>query len=254
MVVGKNPRAPDVLPSRAMGASVSAIVVAAGSGRRMGGTNKALLGLAGEPMLARSLRALREVEAVGQLTVVMNPADVERLQAEWHLSPAELGADQVVAGGAERWLSSRHGCEAAAEAPYLLVHDAARPLVQSADIAAVIAAADEHGAALLAEPLADTLKSSGQDTHVCGTVSREGLWRAQTPQVARRDWMLEAFARWEAERQDTPTDESMMLELLGHAPRLVASSAPNFKVTTPRDLQLAEALLRTTLDRSAPHA
>jgi len=216
-------------------------------------------------MLAHSLRALRQVEGIAEITVVMNPADEERLKAEWRCTAQDLGADQVVPGGAERWLSSRAGCEASGRmlpAPatpteagqfLLLVHDAARPLVQASDIALVLEAAADCGAALLAEPLADTLKSSGQDSHVCGTVSREGLWRAQTPQVARRDWMLEAFTRWAAECPGNPTDESMMLEHCGHAPRLIASATPNFKVTTPRDLQLAEALLRSKSPTSLSH-
>lgn len=242
-----------------MGLSVAAVVLGAGSGRRLSGTNKALLALAGEPMIAHSLRALRGVLSISQIIVVMNPHDQERLQAEWHVNPQDLGADVVVPGGRERWLSSQAGCQAstpprqAADADsLLLVHDAARPMVQASDIQAVIAAAQETGAALLAEPVADTLKSSGQDSHVLDTVSRDCLWRAQTPQVARRDWLLEAFARWAKSRQDNPTDESMLLEYCGHSPRLVASSAPNFKVTTQRDLQLAEALLRTTLAAKSP--
>jgi 2-C-methyl-D-erythritol 4-phosphate cytidylyltransferase len=237
-----------------MGLSVAAVVLGAGSGRRLSGTNKALLALAGEPMIAHSLRALRGLPSISQIIVVMNPHDQERLQAEWHVSPQDLGADVVVPGGSERWLSSQAGCQASTPPPQvadadslLLVHDAARPMVQASDIQAVVAAAQESGAALLAEPVADTLKSSGQDSHVLDTVSRDCLWRAQTPQVARRDWLLEAFAHWAENRQDNPTDESMLLEYCGHSPRLVASSAPNFKVTTQRDLQLAEALLRTTL-------
>jgi len=206
-------------------------------------------------MIAHSLRALQGVSSISQIIVVMNPQDQERLQVEWRVRPQDLGADVVVPGGRERWLSSRAGCQASTPPPQvvtatdslLLVHDAARPMVQPGDIQAVIEAAQENGAALLAEPVADTLKSSGQDSHVLDTVSRDCLWRAQTPQVARRDWLLEAFARWAEQRQDNPTDESMLLEYCGHSPRLVVSSAPNFKVTTQRDLQLAEALLRTTL-------
>lgn len=237
-----------------MGPSVVAVVLGAGAGRRLSGTNKALLALAGEPMLAHSMRTLGQLPSISQIIVVMNPADQERLQAEWHLSPQDLGADLVLPGGRERWLSSKAGCEASTPPPgvddknsLLLVHDSARPMVQPSDIQAVIDAAVASGAALLAEPIADTLKSSGQDSHVLDTVSRDCMWRAQTPQVARRDWMLEAFRRWAEERQDNPTDESMMLEFCGHSPRLVASSAPNFKVTTQRDLQLAEALLRTAI-------
>jgi len=175
----------------------------------------------------------------------MKEVDIERLAAEWHTTPEELGADLVVNGGAERWLSSRNGCTAAgSDLPYLLVHDAARPLVTTDDIEAVIAGARTTGAAIAAEPVADTLKMSCAEDRVQATMSREGMWRALTPQVARSEWMLEAFEKWDADVDGLPTDESMMLEKCGYAPELVASTGPNFKITAPRDLLLAEALLR----------
>ncbi len=226
-----------------MTADTAAVLLAAGCGRRVGGTNKALLGLANKPLLAHSLRTLSQSPAIGQIVVVMSAKDCQRMAQEWHTDPLHLGANLVVAGGAERWLSSRNGCEACDDFPFLLVHDAARPLLHAEDLDAVIAAAREHGAALAAEPCADTLKQSCADTRVQQTIPRAGLWRAQTPQVAKRNWMLEAFSAWEVEQSGLPTDESMMLEYCGHAPQLVPCQHPNFKITVPRDLLLAEALL-----------
>lgn len=229
----------------AMKADTAAVVVAAGLGRRMGGTNKALLRLGGRPVLAYSLQTLRQSASIGQIVLVMNEGDRQRLADEWHTDAQTLGADLVVCGGAERWLSSRHGCEATdPEFDFVLVHDGARPLLQPADLESVLEAARRTGAALAAEPLADTLKQSCTDTRVKHTVPREDLWRAQTPQVARRNWMLEAFASWDSDRDGLPTDESMMLEKIGHAPELVPCTGPNFKITLPRDLLLAEALMR----------
>ena len=228
-----------------MSADTAAVLVAAGLGRRMGGTNKTLMRLAGRPVLAHSLATFRTCPSVGRIIVVMKEADRERLEAEWHTSAEALGADLVVGGGAERWLSSRNGCEAAGrDLDYLLVHDAARPLVTADDIEAVIAGARRSGAAIAAEPVADTLKMSCAEDRVQSTMSRDSMWRALTPQVARTDWMLDAFAQWNAQSSGLPTDESMMLEHCGHAPELVAGSSPNFKITAPRDLLLAEALLR----------
>ena len=228
-----------------MSADTAAVLVAAGLGRRMGGINKTLMRLAGKPVLAHSLATFRACASVGQIIVVMKDADLERLAAEWHTTPQQLGADLVVAGGAERWLSSRNGCRAASSAmDYLLVHDAARPLVTADDIEAVIAGARRSGAAIAAEPVADTLKMSCAEDRVQSTMSRDSMWRALTPQVARFDWMLDAFAKWDSDSHGLPTDESMMLEHCGHAPELVASTSPNFKITAPRDLLLAEALLR----------
>ena len=213
----------------------------------MGGTNKALLGLAGRPVLAHSLDTLKASPSIGRIYLVMNDLDLLRLADEWHTDPSTLGADEVVSGGSERWLSSRNGCTAAGtDLPMLLVHDAARPLLTSEDLEAVLAAARRTGAALAAEPLADTLKQGCSDTRVQQTVPREGLWRAQTPQVAKSVWMLEAFQAWDVEAQGLPTDESMLLEHVGHAPELVPCQGPNFKITLPRDLLLAEALLRDT--------
>jgi len=227
-----------------MTADTTAVLVAAGLGRRMGGVNKALLNLRGRPVLDYSLQTLLASPSIGRIVLVMNEVDLQRLAAEWHRNPAEMKVDVVVSGGAERWLSSQNGCLAAGkEHPYLLVHDAARPLLQAADLEAVLEAARKTGAALAAEPLADTLKQSCSDTRVQATVPREGLWRAQTPQVAKAEWMLQAFADWDPAVDGLPTDESMMLEKIGHPVELVPCQGPNFKITLPRDLLLAEALM-----------
>jgi|FLOH01.1.fsa_nt_gi 2-C-methyl-D-erythritol 4-phosphate cytidylyltransferase len=235
-----------------MKVDTAAVLVAAGLGRRMGGINKNLMGLAGHPVLFHSLKTIRSCASIGRIVVVMKDSDLERLQAEWHTTPQQLGADLVVQGGAERWLSSHNGCMAAGtDFPFLLVHDAARPLVTAVDIEAVIAAARRCGAAIAAEPVADTLKMACAEDRVQSTMARDSMWRALTPQVARTDWMMDAFARWDVAEYGLPSDESMMLEYCGHAPELVASTSPNFKLTAPRDLLLAEALLQ---DHSpAPH-
>lgn len=226
-----------------MGADVAAVVVAAGSVRRMGGTNKALLPLSGKPVLSHVLDRLRASSSVATLTVVMNPADCEALEERWQTTPQRLGADRIVGGGTERWLSSRNGCTAAAgDAPLLLVHDAARALTAPSTIDAVTAAAREQGAAIAACPLGDTLKRAAQGGRIAATIPREGLWCAQTPQVFRSALLLEAFTAWQA-RCDIPTDEAMMVEALGHAVQLVPAPTTNFKLTTPPDLALAEALL-----------
>lgn len=226
-----------------MTADTSLVVVAAGQGRRMGGHNKALLALGDEPVLARVLRTMRAASCAREVVVVMNEHDVERLAEEWQTTPQALGADQIAPGGAERWLSARAGCLATDPASeVVLVHDAARALVEADTIDAVARAARQHGAALAAEALADTLKKEAPGGTVEATLPREGLWRAQTPQGARRAVMLAAFEAWPADGP-LPTDEAMLLEAHGVAPMLVPGSARNFKLTTPDDLALARALL-----------
>ena len=226
----------------AMDADVTAVVLAAGQGRRMGGTNKSLLPLAGRPVLAHSLAAFASCDCVGQIVVVMNDADVDQLQRKWQLTPADLGASVVVAGGAERWLSSRNGCQAA-ERPLVLVHDAARALIQATTIQAVASAARKDGAASAAHPLADTLKREAPGGCIEQTIPRENLWCAQTPQGFDRGLLLSAFQNWQQHRTDLPTDEAMLLEAVGTAPMLVPAPSTNFKLTTPADMALAENML-----------
>jgi 2-C-methyl-D-erythritol 4-phosphate cytidylyltransferase len=226
----------------------AAVVVAAGSGTRMGLGNKALLPLADAPLLAWTMSQLREVPAVAQIVLVMGEADRDAFRERWQEDVEALGADLVVAGGAERWLSSRAGVQASDPAlPLVLVHDAARPLTLATDIQRVAEAAHAHGAALLASPLADTLKEADANGDVLRTVPRTGLWRAATPQGARRELLLEAFDAWPLEGP-LPTDEASLLEAAGHAPRLVDGGATAFKITTVEDLFLAEKLLQGTDD------
>jgi 2-C-methyl-D-erythritol 4-phosphate cytidylyltransferase len=228
-----------------MVSDTAAVIVAAGQGRRMGGTNKALMRLNGQALLSYSIRAFRACDSIKRIVVVMNDYDVKRMQTEWSTSPTELGADLVVSGGAERWVSSRNGVDAVSEDhDYVLVHDAARPLIGSGDIENIISSIRQHGCALAAEPLADTLKECCGDTRVTSTVDRQHMWLAQTPQGASCKMMQEAFAAWDCDANGLPTDESMILENIGKQPQLVACSNPNFKLTTPTDLHVAEALLQ----------
>lgn len=224
-----------------MAQDTAAVLLAAGAGRRLGadGAPKAFQPLGGRPMLAWSLAALRAAPSVAQVVVVL-PRDRLRVAEEMRA----LGADRAVAGGAERWLSCAAGVRAADPAlPLVLVHDAARPLLRAEEVERVIAAIREHGAALLAEPLADTLKVADSAGRARRTLPRAELWRAQTPQGARRDWLLAALEAWDAPRDGLPTDESALLEAAGRAPVLVAARAPNPKITMPHDLLAVEALL-----------
>ena len=142
-------------------------------------------------------------------------------------------------GGAERQHSVARGLAALpAEHTLVAVHDAARALVTPAIVARTIAVAREHGAAIAAVPLADTLKAVVGD-RITATPPRAGLWRAQTPQVFRRDWLAAAHAA----AADTATDDAALVEALGHEVRIAEGDPLNFKITTPADLALAGAWL-----------
>ena len=217
-----------------------AIVVAAGAGVRMGATvPKALMPLAGRPMLAWSLEALRACGAV-QAVVVVAPPGLEGQVAE----VAGAGAT-VVAGGDSRAESVREGLRAAPPgAGLVLVHDAARPLVTPELIEAVLEGVHGADGAIAAAPAADTLKRAGEGGLIEGTVPRQGLWAAQTPQAFHLSTLLDAVeAAEEQGRLGAATDCSSLVEERGRHVRLVESRAPNLKVTTPADAILAEALL-----------
>ena len=228
-----------------MASDTAAVVLAAGSGRRMGGgINKALLPLHGKPLLAHTIQNLRAAPSVAQIVVVMSDLDHQQLQEKWGMDVAALGGDLRVEGDKERWLSCKNGCLAADPAlPLLLIQDAARALTQAETTESVLKACREYGAALAAEPLADTLKKEGPGGKVAGTVPRESLWKAQTPQAATRKLLLQALDAWPGER-GVPTDEAMMLEAIGVAPALVPAPGSNFKITFPSDLEMAEAILQ----------
>ena len=152
---------------------------------------------------------------------------------------------QFADGGAERFESVANALALTnGEADFVAVHDAARPCLTPALIDAVFARAAEAGAALLAVPVADTLKRDDGAGRVRETVSRQGLWLAQTPQVFRRDWLLDAYAR-RAALGTGITDDAQLVEAAGYAVHLVPGSTANLKITTPEDLGLAEAILRS---------
>jgi 2-C-methyl-D-erythritol 4-phosphate cytidylyltransferase len=225
--------------------SVAAILLCAGRGQRLGiGVDKALAPLAGRPLFAWSLEVLQGCVAIESI-VVVGPSQPlrEALSASGH-PPTRIVA--WVEGGKERRESVARGLAALPAAPTLVViHDSARALVSAALVAQVIADALEHGASIAALPLSDTLKR-GRLKVVEDTVPRAGLWCAQTPQAFRRDWIEDAHRRIAGEA----TDDSVLVEAAGHRVRLTPGDPLNFKVTTPRDLELAEAWLTRAPSRT----
>jgi 2-C-methyl-D-erythritol 4-phosphate cytidylyltransferase/2-C-methyl-D-erythritol 2,4-cyclodiphosphate synthase len=229
------------------GPYAEAVVVAAGSSRRMGGGDKLQLALAGRPLLAWTLEALAAARSVRGLVLVAAPERVAELAAAPWVRAVRA---QVVAGGARRQASVAAGV-AATSAEIVLVHDGARPLVSPRLVDVVAAAAREHGAAIPVRPVAETLKRLTEG-RVGATVDRAGLAAAQTPQAARRELLLAALERHAAEEPDAPefTDEAALLEANGVAVAAVPGEAENLKVTVPEDLRLAEALLTARLGPS----
>lgn len=222
---------------------ITAILVAAGAGVRMGASGpKALIPLAGRPMLSWSAAALADAGRVGALVVVAPPG-LERAARE-AVGDGALPLT-VVPGGPSRAESVREGLGAVpADVDTVLVHDAARPLISAALIGAVLDAVAGADGAIAAAPVVDTLKRDDGEGLIGGTVARQGLWGAQTPQAFRAGVLRAAVeAAAAAGTLSGATDCASLVEAAGGRVRLVAADAPNPKVTTPADRALAEAIL-----------
>ncbi len=216
------------------------IVPAGGAGTRLGGgTPKQFLGLGGAPILAVTVRRLVRHPRVGAVVVAAPAAHVARAR-RLLAGSAGLVPVAVVAGGATRQESVWRALQAAPpEAAIVVVHDAVRPFVTPALVAAVAEAARADGAAICALPIAETVKRV-QDGLVEATLDRATLWAVQTPQAFRAPLLREAHEK--ALRDGfVGTDEAMLVERLGHRVRVVAGDARNIKITTPADLRRARA-------------
>jgi len=216
----------------------AALIVAAGSSRRMG-FDKLASPLAGVSVLRRTVEVFARADSISEIVVV---CPVERWEL---LADADCSKPlRRVEGGRDRQDSVASGLLALGPAVALVaVHDGARPLVTPEDIRRCVAAAAVHSAAALARKVTETLKRSDAQDCSAEAVSREQLWFMETPQVFEVELLREAYRRVLAAGLSV-TDEVSAIEALGRRVKLIESTAPNLKITTPADLALAEALLR----------
>lgn len=215
----------------------SAVIVAGGSGSRMG-RPKQMLPLGAKPVLVRTVEAFLQTPEIKEIMVVTPPENRAELQKRF---PGIVFADP----GKTRLLSVKNGfLKTSAASQLVAVHDGARPLVEPAHISACLQAARQYGAAVLAVPVKDTVKVC-EGGFVQNTLDRAVLWAAQTPQCYRRPVLAEALEKFGQE--EGATDESQLVEKLGIKVRVVPSSYKNNKITTPEDLIFAEALLENSV-------
>jgi 2-C-methyl-D-erythritol 4-phosphate cytidylyltransferase len=220
---------------------LTAVIVAGGSSQRMG-FDKLLALLGDKPVLAHTIEAFERTDSVKEIILVARAERVAEFQELVRQSDFKK-VRRVVAGGMHRQDSVRAGLEGLdASADYVAVHDAARPLVMPEQIERALAAAREHGAAALAEPVTDTLKRADEKGLVTGGVSRDRLYAMQTPQIFARELLERAYANV-AEKNLSVTDEVSAVEHLGAKVVLVPNDEWNVKITYPRDLFLAQAAL-----------
>jgi 2-C-methyl-D-erythritol 4-phosphate cytidylyltransferase len=224
--------------------SFAVILPAAGQSSRFGGREKKpFVELDGRAVWLRAADLFRTRDDVKQVIVVVSPDDRELFDRRFAHTRLFMNV-QVAGGGAERFESVANAlARVETDVEFVAVHDAVRPLATPAQVDTVFRAAAEHGAALLALPVSDTVKQVNAEQVVTGTVPRQGLWLAQTPQVFRRDWLVEAYAK-RGEFSQAITDDTQLVEALGHSVRVVPGSLSNLKITTQENLELATAILR----------
>ncbi len=222
---------------------IFALVPAAGQGSRMGeALPKQYLALAGRPMLFHCLSALAAVARIDRVIAILAPGDPHWEAQDRGALPGRIEA--LYAGGASRGESVANALarleNRAQDGDWVLVHDAARPCITPSLVERLLdEVGDDPVGGLLAIPLADTLKRAREDgPRVAATIPREGLWRAQTPQMFRYGLLRRALAG-----MPEATDESQAVEALGQVPRIVRGEDENLKVTFAGDLPLAEMIL-----------
>ncbi len=230
-----------------------AIIPAAGSGKRMGlPTAKQFLPVAGEPILARTLRIFEKSPVIDEIVLVVPEAEISCVRG----MVGDVGAGKVakiVPGGLQRQDSVQRGLEAADRVHDLVViHDAVRPFLTPGLLADVVSAGRRHGAATLGIPAKDTVKEADREGWIVRTLDRSRLWLTQTPQVFRRDLLDRAYAAATAEGF-TGTDDAVLVERIGVPVKIVPGSEDNLKITTPEDLRSAEAAFRRRDDAKASH-
>ena len=218
---------------------VGVIIAAGGSSNRMGGVDKLYARLGGKPVLLRATHAFQKSPLIDQIVVVVAGEKVNVCQqlipgGEWSK------VTNICAGGERRQDSVAAGLKLISKCDWVVIHDGARPLVTAGLINDGLKAAQETGAAIAAMPVKDTIKIADEDKSVRQTLNRESLWAIQTPQVFRREVILNAYRQTD----DDVTDDAALVERAGGKVILYMGSYDNIKVTTSDDLTLAEVLIR----------
>jgi 2-C-methyl-D-erythritol 4-phosphate cytidylyltransferase len=229
------------------------ILPAAGKSSRFGGKEKKpYVNLDNTAVWLRTANLFANRSDVVQTILVISPDDREMVLRRYSANLMFLGV-KVVDGGAERFQSVANAlAHVKPEADFVAVHDAVRPCAPAALIEAVFAAGVKHGAAVPGLAVADTLKRVDNQMMVTQTVPRIGLWQAQTPQVFRKDWLVEAYERTGAMKD--VTDDAQLVEAAGHPVRVVPGSPFNLKITTHDDLKIASQFLKLREAEDKPKA
>lgn len=226
------------------------IICAAGASSRFSGKRKKVFeNVAGKPAFLHSVNTFCDMVEVAQIIMAVSEEDIERVEINWGANLSFAGVE-LCTGGATRAQTVQNALKLVREdVDVVAVHDAARCCITRQQVRDVLAEAAKTGAALLACPVTATLKR-GENGKVAGTVSRENLYEAQTPQAFSRELLLEAYAN--SDNPDAATDDCMLAEALGKAPAIVLSDSTNIKITTKSDLAIAEAIINSRAKDEKP--
>ena len=226
------------------GKRTAAVVLAAGSGKRMGtAVHKQYLLIKDRPVIYYTLQAFEDSE-VDEVILVTGADEVDYCRKEIVEAYRFKKVRDVVAGGKERYDSVYEGLKALSGCDYVLIHDGARPLISRTLINANINCVQETKACITAVPAKDTIKVADDNDYVADTPDRSRLWQIQTPQSFSYALVLEAYRKREEAMDGTMTDDAMVVEKYTSYPiRLLKGDYRNIKITTPEDLVIAEAFL-----------
>ena len=223
---------------------MGAIVVAAGESQRMGEIDKIFTELGGKPLILHSLETLQACHSVTSIVLVISETRISEAEA-MVASRGLTKVRSVCAGGKRRQDSVRKGLDVLGDCDWIVVQDGARPFIQRHIVEFGLLEARGTGAAVAAVPVKDTIKTADAKGYVVATVPRDGLWTIQTPQVFRGELLQRAHD----EVTDDVTDDASMVERIGVKVKVFPGTDTNIKVTTPADLPVAEAILKSLLQQ-----
>lgn len=224
----------------------TAIVLAAGRGSRMKSeVQKQYLQIGGKPVLYYSLKAFQDYAGITQIILVTGENEIEYCKENIVDRYALNKVSKIVPGGKERYHSVYEGLKAAGECSFVLIHDGARPFIDSEMLDRLMKAVRIHQACVAGMPVKDTIKISDEKQFAEATPDRSRLWMIQTPQVFRYNLIKGSYDRLMQTKAAGVTDDAMVVEQFGEYPvKLVEGSYRNIKITTPEDLVIAGAFLR----------
>jgi len=228
-----------------MSKNVAAIICAAGPGTRFGGKRKKpFVDVAGRAVFVRSVELFANRDDVKQILLAITPEEEELVNVKWGANLAFYNV-KICFGGAERFDTVKKALKLVKDDIDLIaIHDAVRCCVKAKWIDEVIAAAAQTGAAILACPIAATIKEV-KDNTILQTVDRSGLWEAQTPQVFETSLLKKAYENLEAVDKNEISDDSQLVEALGQKVTIVRTDPSNIKITRKSDIAIAEAILKS---------